>query len=255
MHPIQHLLLVTLLGLCSAIFLFSAPPAPPTSAPAKPPADAASQDDEKIDAKSEAVREERAKTWTLHARAAAHRVELDEKPTEKLVEMYVKHRQQLEELIQEMRREWIVQLEERIERAREAGGSFPASTYDRSELNSNIFAAQQRARIKLAEAMVELIEKEKADKIFHSLAAFDRRIDTLISKLVEFELEDERAFPVVDVIDDYFEETVIQSRINYPDERARAKAIRAVREEFIKRVTPHLTTEQLAEYKAYFGIR
>ena len=72
---------------------------------------------------------------------------------------------------------------------------------------------------------------------------------------MDFELEDEKAFPVVDVIDDYFEETIIQSRINYPDERARARAIRAVREEFIKRVTPHLTTEQLAEYKAYFGIR
>lgn len=250
MQSTHHLLLATAFVFCSAVFHRAALLTPP---PTTPPIDKA--EEVEADANDQEVKEERAKTWTLHARAAARRVELDEKAAEKLAETYVEHRQQLEELIQEMRQEWIEDLEKRIERARESRQPIPPSLYDRTELESNIFSSQQKARTRLAKALVEIMEKEKAEKIFHSLAAFDRRIDTMIGKLVKFKLEDEKAFPVVDTLDLYFEELQIQRKIQYPDEKSRTLAIRKVREELIRRINPHLNAEQLAEFKAYVGVR
>ncbi len=232
-------------------------PPPVDPLPTKPPPvdQAETAEDEDADAQDEKTIALRAKTWTLHARAVAHRVKLSEDATETLAETYVKHRQQLEELIQEMRQEWIADLERQIERLRASNQPIPPSIYDRSELNANIFTSTQKARTKLAEAIVEIMERPQAEKAFPALAAFDRRVDTMIGKLAEFELEDDKAFPVIDTIDLYFEETQIQRNRRYADERARVRAVREVRAELIRRITPHLTAEQLTEFKNYLGVR
>lgn len=226
----------------------------PVDAIRTPPAN--EKDDAKQEEDSPLRGVERMKlVWTLHARAVATRHHLNDEHAKQLVETYVEVRAKLADDIAHARSQWVEELDEKLRRALETGRPITNDIHDRTGLEQDITNMTLRTRTRLAQRIVEFLDRPVATRVFPPLAAMDRRVDLMIGFIHDYRLGDEKSFTAIEAIDDFFVETTKLRETRIRDEREMTRATMALRERLFERVRPLLDDEQARQFAGVVSVR
>jgi hypothetical protein len=197
------------------------------------------------------VTDEHRAVWTLLATSAAKTCELNEDQTGKLIEIYVDARARFADAEDYMRDEWKAEMRAKLEEQR-ARGEITGAIFDVTELETNIEIRLNRERRKLGEALVAVLEREGAERIYRLLGGFDKRTDAAVRELIGFELSEDARVESVAALQQHYVE-VVEARQLPPDQIG--PAVRSAQETLIRALSPYLDREQLLKVARKAGVR